>query len=225
MRKRFVTFLTISLTVSLLLFSARTFGFELPKWFPFSAERSLNEWETKIFKGRVVYEVKEDTLHALSKSSASAIFYKIRQRFMAQDYPMLSWKWRVVRFPDQEKLKTRQGIERDDYAARVYVIFPSIFIFSSKVLEYVWDEAAPLESISSSPYSGNIKLIVAHSGNREIGKWVSEERNIINDYRRAFGRYPSLRVGAIALMSDADTINDIAEAYFDDIKIGYVKER
>ena len=138
---------------------------------------------------------------------------------------MLSWKWKVVRFPDQEKLKTRQGIERDDYAARVYVIFPSIFILSSKVLEYVWDEAAPLEGISSSPYSGNIKLIVAHSGNREIGKWVSEERNILNDYRRAFGRYPPLRVGAIALMSDADTINDVAEAYFDDIKIGYVRAR
>lgn len=225
MRKRFVSLFTIGLTVSLLLLSARTFGFELPKWFPFSAERSLNEWETKIFKGKVVYEVKEDTLHALSKSSASAIFYRIKQRFRAQDYPMLSWKWKVVKFPDQEKLKNRQGIERDDYAARVYVIFPSIFILSSKVLEYVWDEAAPLESISSSPYSGNIKLIVTHSGNREIGKWVPEERNILDDYRRAFGRDPSLRVGAIALMSDADNIADVAEAYFDDIRIGYLKER
>ncbi len=225
MMRRFVKLLTVILTLSFLLFSALTFGFELPKWFPFSNERSLNEWETKIFRGRVVYEVENDTLHALSKSSASAIFYKLKQRFRAQDYPALSWKWKVARFPDQEKLKNRQGIERDDYAARVYVIFPSIFILCSKVLEYVWDESAPLESISSSPYSGNIKLIVAHSGNKEIGKWVSEERNILNDYRRAFGRDPSLRVGAIALMSDADTIGDIAEAYFDDVRIGYLKER
>ena len=105
------------------------------------------------------------------------------------------------------------------------MIFPSIFILSSKVLEYVWDEAAPLGSISSSPYSANIKLIVAQSGRGEIGKWVFEERNILNDYSRSFGRDPALRVGAIALMSDADNTADVAEAYFDDIKIGYVKER
>ncbi len=229
MMRRFISQFVLLAIVPFLILATFTFAFELPKWFPFSTERSLNEWEIKIFSGRVIYEVETDSvdgsLHALSKSSASAIFYKIRQRFKAQDYPMLSWKWRVIKFPDQEKLKNRQGIERDDYAARVYVIFPSIFIFSSKVLEYVWDEAAPLENISDSPYSGNIKLIVAHSSRDDIGRWVFEERNILDDYRKAFGRDPALRVGAIALMSDADTIDDVSEAYFDDIKIGYLKER
>jgi hypothetical protein len=225
MMRRLVSLTILILTVLLLALLTITLAFELPKWFPFSTERSLSEWEAKIFRGRVVYEVEKDTLHALSKSSASAIFYRIKQRFKAQDYPMLSWKWRVIRFPDQEKLKNRQGIERDDYAARVYVIFPSMFILNSKVLEYVWDESAPLENISDSPYSGNIKLIVAHSGNKEIGKWVLEERNILDDYRKAFGRDPSLRVGAIALMSDSDSIADVSEAYFDDIKMGYTEER
>jgi len=229
MKRRIISLPTLILTVSLLALPTLSFAFELPKWFPFSTERSLDEWETKIFKGRVIYKIESDkvqvALHALSLGTASAIFYRIKERFRAQDYPMLSWKWKVVRFPDQEKLKMRKGIERDDYAARVYVIFPSFFILSSRVLEYVWDETAPLESISDSPYSANIKLIVAHSGKGEIGKWEFEERNILTDYRRAFGRDPTLRVGAIALMSDADNTADIAEAYFNDIKMGYQKER
>jgi len=204
-------------------------AFELPKWFPFSTKRALDEWETKIFKGRVIYTIEkdkaQDALHALSLGTASAIFYRINEHFRAQDFPMLSWKWKVVRFPDKEKLKNRRGIERDDYAARVYVIFPSFFILSSKVLEYVWDETVPLGSISNSPYSANIKLIVTHSGASEIGQWVPEERNILADYRRAFGRNPTLKIGAIALMSNADNTVDVAEAYFTDIKIGYKKER
>lgn len=223
MRKRHFNLVLVSALAPLLILAAVAFAFELPKWFPFTTDRSLDEWENKIFKGKTVYAVESDTLHALSRNSASAIFYKIKQRFRAQDYPMLSWKWKVVRFPAPDRLKERRGIERDDYAARVYVIFPSIFILSSRVLEYVWDENSPVESISDSPYSASIKLIVAHAEKSDRGKWILEKRNILEDYRKAFGREPSLRVGAIALMSDADNTADVAEAYFDDIKMGYKK--
>lgn len=229
MRRLQVILAVVLVIVSLPALFTIVFPFDFMKWFTFSSERALDEWETKIFKGRVIYDIDMDkidgSLHALSKSTASAIFYRIKQRYRAQDYPMLSWRWRVVKFPDQEKLRMRQGIERDDYASRVYVIFPSFFILSSKVLEYVWDETAPLESITDSPYSSNIKLIVAESGRKGAATWVSEERNILEDYRRAFGLEPSLRVGAIALMSDADNTADVTEAYFDDIKIGYKKEK
>jgi len=206
-----------------------TLGFSLPKWFPFSSERSLYEWEDKIFRGKVIYTIEksgqEGCLHALSIGSASAIFYRIKDRYKAEDYPMISWKWRVVKFPDKEKLRLRQGIEKDDYAARIYMIFPSINFMASKALEYVWDETVPVETVCASPYSKNIKLVVLESGLGKPGQWVAEERNIFEDYRRAFGINPKLKVGAIALMSDADNTQDVSEAYFGDIRIGYKKER
>ncbi len=206
-----------------------TLGFDLPKWFPFSSERSLDEWETKIFKGKVKYTIEhsgtEGYLHALSISSTSAIFYKIRNRFRAEDLPIISWKWRVIKFPDKEKLKVSQGVEKDHYAARVYVIFPSIIFLNSKALEYVWDETVPVGTLCTSPYFGNIKLIVVHSGKDVKGEWVFEKRNIFEDYKRAFGRKPSLKVGAIALMSDAGNTQDVSEAYFTDIRIGYKEKR
>lgn len=71
----------------------------------------------------------------------------------------------------------------------------------------------------------NIRLIVVQTGRDGIGRWVLEERNILEDYRRAFGSSPISKVGVIALMSDADNTEDVAVAYFDEIKIGYKKER
>lgn len=227
-KKFFISFLLL-LSIFIITFISISSAFNLPKWFPFSTEHSLKEWQDKIFKGRVIYKVErrghEGFLHALSSGSASAIFYKIKERFRAEDFPMLSWKWKIIKFPDKEKLRMRKGIEKDDYAARVYVIFPSINILASKVLEYVWDESASGEIICDSPYSKSIKLIVVQRGKTEIGKWVFEERDIFEDYQKAFGRKPKLKVGAIALMSDADNSQDVSEAYFDEIKIGYKKER
>lgn len=226
-KKNFILIFAASILIIFVI--QKTFGFDLPKWFPFSSEHSLGEWENKILKGKVTYKVEhsgpEGFLHAVSIGSASAIFYRIKARFKVADYPMLSWKWKVIKFPNKEKLKERSGIEKDDYAARVYVIFPSIIFLNSKALEYVWDEVAPPETIATSPYSANIKLIVVHSGTKDIGKWVFEERNIFQDYRRAFGRSPTLKIGAIALMSDADNTEDVSEAYFDDINIGYKRKR
>ncbi len=78
-------------------------------------------------------------------------------------------------------------------------------------------------TVLTSPYSGNIKLIVAESGRANLNKWVPEERNIRRDYERAFGRINALKVAAIALMTDADNTASTAEAAYQNIKVGYAK--
>ncbi len=57
-----------------------------------------------------------------------------------------------------------------------------------------------------------------------MDEWVPEERNILKDYKRAFGKTPTQRVGAIALMTDADNTLSTAEALYKDIKVGYPHE-
>ena len=118
----------------------------------------------------------------------------------------MSWEWMVKTFPKKEKEpeKDTGWIERDDYAARVYVIFPSWNFMNIKSLEYIWDEDLPENTILTSPYFRNIKLVVVESGKNGVDKWVLEERNIYEDYQKAFGRTPPRYVGAIALMTDAD---------------------
>jgi hypothetical protein len=113
-------------------------------------------------------------------------------------------------------------LERDDYAARIYVIFPSWIFSNIKSIEYVWSDDLPKGTVMTSPYFPNIKLIVVESGKKDNNDWVLEERNIYEDYKHAFGANPA-GVGAIALMTDTDNTLSTAEALYTDIKVGYEK--
>lgn len=200
------------------------YGAKLPKWFPLDTEKALDEWEEKIFKGRVLYKVnaeeKDAFLLARSNKNASGIYTTLK--FDVKDNPFVSWRWRVITFPEKIPQQNGDGwIEKDDYAARFYVIFPGLSYTSTTCLEYVWDEAEPDETIATSPYFKNIKIIVAESGRKNLGKWVFEERNVYEDYIKAFGKEPRRRAGAIALMTDTDNTLSTAEANYDDITVGY----
>jgi len=199
------------------------FAKRLPKQFSFKEEKALSEWEEKIFKGRVLYVVEDGKLgrylSAYSKESASGIFYKIK--FDPKKEPMVSWKWKVVKFPEKKSMRSESDwIEKDDYAARFYVIFPRLAFNLTKSLEYVWDEDIPEGTVMTSPYFKNIKIIVIESGKKNLGKWVSEERNVYEDYKLAFGRNPG-EAGAIAIMTDTDNSLSTAEAHYDEVKVGY----
>ena len=186
----------------------------------FNQKNSLSKWEEKVFQGKVSYwiefEKRSGYVHALSKGAASAIFYKIKYKIT--DYPFISWKWRVEKFPD--KKDTTDSKKRDDFAARFYVVFLSKFFTNFRCVEYVWDESVPENTMMDSPYTEQIKQIVIQSGSAAAENWVSETRNVLEDYERLFGEKPSMKVAAIALMTDSEGTGAEAEAFFDDIRIG-----
>lgn len=194
------------------------------KWFSFEKRDALNEWQEKIFKSRVLYLIRIEKaggyLQAFSRDAASGIFYEIK--FDPKKQPLASWKWKVIKFPDKKESQDTKSkwIEKDDYATRFYVIFPSLMFTNTKSLEYVWDDSLPEGTLMTSPYYKNIKIIVAESGEKNLGNWVYEERNIYEDFKKAFGSEPGY-VGAIAIMTDTDNSISTAEAEYDEIKVGY----
>ena len=189
------------------------------KEFDFNEAGALNKWGKMILNGQVEYTLmkqgSDGYVQALSEKTASALYYRLG--FDVKDYPYLNWKWRVLKFPDLSQAKTDK--ERDDYAARVYVIFPFLSFSSSKFIEYVWSEDQPVGKIFDSPVGSNIKMIVVRSGRSENSEWASERRNIHEDFVKAFGKEPGISAGAVAIMCDADSSNTSAEALFDDIAI------
>ncbi|MDD5614022.1 MAG: DUF3047 domain-containing protein [Candidatus Omnitrophica bacterium] len=199
----------------------------IQKIFNFQEKDSIKDWQEKIFKDRVLYTIEaehtEGYLLAESEQSCSGLFYKIK--FDPKEFPMISWRWKVLKFPDKSQVAQEKSgwVEKDDYAARLYVIFPSIIFTNTKAIEYVWDEDLEEGSCMSSPYMENIKIIVAESGKENINQWVYEQRDIYSDYIKLFGRKPPL-VGAIAVMTDADNTSSTAEAMYTDIKVGYKYE-
>lgn len=203
-----------------------SFGGKILKCFYFNHKNALNEWEEKIFKNRSLYSVamqaEDGYLKAYSNKSSSGIFYRLGVN--TRRYPYVSWKWKVVKFPESEtkNLEACDWIEKDDYAARFYVIFPSLFFSRTKSLEYVWDKEVPEGTIKTSPYFKNIKIFVVESGEKNLNKWVFEERNIYEDYKKAFGMQAG-SIGAIAIMTDTDNTLSTAEAHYDEIRVGYNK--
>ena len=194
---------------------------DIIRHFPFSKENSLKEWEEKTLKGRVVYSIERDEslsyVRAKSTKTASALYYKIKLNI--NKHPILSWKWRVDEFPKRSLPERIDDIEEEDFAARVYVIFPAAFFTKSKVIEYIWSETIPKDTSGVSGYSKNIKILVLEKG--KTNDWQYEKRNIYKDYIKLFGERPKLHVGAIAFMTDADSTNTSADAVYDEIRIGY----
>lgn len=194
------------------------------KSFPFSSDNALKEWEEKVFKGKVVYNIEKlgDSSYVRAKSagSASALYYKIKLDAKSKS-PVVRWKWRVEKFPLKDKPESLETENEDDFAGRVYVIFSAMFITNSKVLEYIWAQELPVGSIGTSPYSKNIKLMVLESGPAKDGGFISEDRDIAADYIKAFGARPEHDIGAVAFMTNAEHTKTSAEAMYDEILLGY----
>ena len=85
-------------------------------------------------------------------------------------------------------------------------------------LDYVWSSALPAGTLLMSAFSSESKIIVAQSGADGLGRWRIMERNLRDDYQRAFGGQPP-DVIAIGIMSDTDNTGGEALAYFDDLQV------
>jgi hypothetical protein len=62
-------------------------------------------------------------------------------------------------------------------------------------------------------------MIVAASGSDRVGSWQEISRNLLEDYRRAFGEEPG-RITAIGIMTDTDNTGGRAQAWYGDIAFG-----
>lgn len=62
-------------------------------------------------------------------------------------------------------------------------------------------------SLARSEKTGTVTSIVIRSGPADLGRWVTERRNVLEDYRRIFGEEP----GAIALSIDTNDTHTTAE--------------
>ena len=176
---------------------------------------------------------RESVLRAESRASASAIVYRIP--FRVTDYPRLRWKWKVENVYARGNARTREG---DDYPLRIYVLFeydPSTASAFDRAkyglakalygeypphsaINYIWASREDEGGILTNPYAANAKMIVLQKGKRNLGRWIVEERNILDDYRRAFGTDPPA-MATLGIMSDSDNTGEASVAYVGFIEV------
>lgn len=181
------------------------------------ATKGLAGWQEKSFKGNTAYRLVADgeqtVLQATSRAAASGLIYDID--YAPKAYPVLAWRWKIANTIVKGDERSKAG---DDYAARIYVIFPHWFFPKTRSLNYIWANRLPKDDLLANAFTGNAVMIAVESGAEKVGEWVEERRDIVTDYRRAFGEDPP-EVGAIAIMTDTDNTGESAVAWYADIVI------
>jgi hypothetical protein len=182
----------------------------------FSTE-GLSGWERKSFKGEteysIVHEGQSTVIKAHSKAAASGLFKKVQ--LDPRKYRYLKWKWMIKEPLGNAAEKTKGG---DDYSARVYVVFPGMFFWQTRAINYVWSGRLPKGESFPNPFTGNAMMVVVETGPEKAGSWASEQRDILADYRRLFGGEPR-KIGAVAVMTDTDNSGGEATAWYGDITL------
>ena len=61
-------------------------------------------------------------------------------------------------------------------------------------------------------------MLAVSVDDKGVGKWQTFTRNLVDDYKRAFGEEPG-KVISIDLLTDTDNTNADAEAFYGDITV------
>ncbi|VAW91038.1 hypothetical protein MNBD_GAMMA23-2575 [hydrothermal vent metagenome] len=175
---------------------------------------------------------------AVSNAAASGYIHKIS--IDPKQYPILTWSWKIDNLIKKSNINTKEG---DDYPARIYVTFEydterlsgwesfKVGFYKAiygeypplAVLNYVWANKKSVGYTTPNAYTKRVQMLVAQSGQTHVGKWVKQQANIYDDYKRVFGEVP-MKITAIAIMTDTDNTLESATAYYGDIYFSQTKD-
>lgn len=200
----------------------------------------LEDWRPLYFKKidkHTDYSIAQDNsinyLRAESNSSASGIIFKIS--FNVFEYPGARWRWRVSNVYEKGDARVKSG---DDYPIRVYIIFkydPDAATFGQRLkyglakkiygeypphstINYIWANRSHRDKILTNRYAEESKMVILQWGSERIGKWIEQDVNIIEDYRKAFGEDPP-EIASLAIMNDSDNTGESAVSHIDYIEV------
>ncbi len=80
-------------------------------------------------------------------------------------------------------------------------------------LMYIWENRQPEGTVIDNAYTSRVKMVVAQTGREGVGRWQWRERDVVEDFRRAFGEMPG-RVLGVSVMTDSDNTGAHVTAYY-----------
>jgi hypothetical protein len=166
-------------------------------------------------------------LEASAPEGGSGLYRKIR--IDPKTHPVLEWRWRLPRQDSPESWRSSPpalislGIDGDpsklDILDRIKLRMAKALTANGlpyASLLYVWRADVPVGTVLTSPHSDRVRMIVVESGDERLDQWVSVRRNVIEDYRLAFGEDPG-DIVAIGVLTDVGDDGTRRRAYYGDI--------
>jgi len=171
-------------------------------------------WGKPAYDFTIIEDEGRRALHMKSQNENSTITKDIRGRVNLRDTPILEWSWKAVTLPKGGD--ARHG-EADDQVAQVYVTWPRFpEALRSRIIGYVWDTTAPVGTIVKSEKTRTVTYVVVRSGAAGLGQWLSEQRNVWEDYKTIYGEEPD-NPGVISVAINTNNTKSVAEAFLGEI--------
>lgn len=141
-----------------------------------------------------------------------------KKRINIHETPILKWDWRIFDIPEGGD---EDSSSMNDVAASVYVVFDTSRIFFQKVpvsIRYTWSSKHPVGSVFSK-LRGRQQIKVVGTGENRLGEWQTFERNIVEDYKKLFGKTPPRTPIAILILSDSDDTRSYIKADYNNFEL------
>jgi Protein of unknown function (DUF3047) len=150
----------------------------------------------------------------------------------------LRWRWRLDQPLRDADLRQKKG---DDSPLKVCALFDMPlkqlgffdrnFLLAARAMSkqtipaatlcYVWDHKLPVGTELSNAFTRRVRYVVVNSGDSQLKSWLMQERDLVNDFRRAFGEetdtIPPL-IG-LAIGADADNTGGVSLGYVGDVEL------
>lgn len=197
------------------------------------------DWHAVTLPGKAATQYTHTThegrraIHALADSSAS--MWRRKVSVPPEKLGSVKLSWWVDRLmaqahvgdADHEDAVARvifafEG-DRDKLSARTQALFDLAQLLTGEAppyatLMYVWDTHAEVGSVIVNPRSDRVRKIVLDSGPGGLKRWRDHQRNLAEDFQKAFGETPGRLVG-IAVMTDGDNTRSRAQAWYGAIEL------
>jgi hypothetical protein len=211
--------------VAVARFSALRPGAPLAPWEPWLIRRGNAPTDYRAAEADGMVAVEAD-----AREGGSGLSRTIR--IDPRRHPLLEWRWRVPA-DSLERLQAASGttplvrlslgfhgdVEKLDFDERAKLRIAMLLTANGlpyASLLYVWMLDVPVGTVLHSPYTDRVRMVVVESGTQRLGEWVSVRRNVLEDYRRAFGEEAG-DIVAVGLMTDPGDDGSRRRAFYGDI--------
>lgn len=168
------------------------------------------KWGSPAYDFSIVQDGGRKVLHLKSKDEGSTISKDIKGKVNLKETPFLEWTWKAVALPVGGDSRKK---ELDDQAVQVFVAWPRFpEMVRSRIIGYVWDSTVPVGTVAKSEKTATVTYIVLRSGPGELGKWITERRNVREDFKKLYGEEPE-NPAALSISIDSNDTKSHSESF------------
>jgi hypothetical protein len=174
-------------------------------------------WILVLKTGEPQIQVREEGESVYLRFKTEKSSFGLRKEFdlETKEFPYLNWKWKVTQLPEKGDFRRK---ETDDQAAQVCVLFPRFpATLNTEFVCYYWEGNPKNKGLEGeSVVWSKARIIVLEAGKDKLNQWLTEKRNVYEDYKRLFKKEPPM-AGGVVLYINSQHTQSVAESSLDEI--------